>query len=155
MQVAIDSGQSPVCNGYEKEKTRIRVKRKLKFKKRLHEGNNIKRKALPIDESETALCLLLWQSTVIQALYDLASRAYNTEAKLARADAAAWFAMANKKEDSDFDFVCELAGLSRTKVLKMARKVAREGEKALEGFNFRTIRKDLSDRAPTPRTRRK
>ncbi len=123
--------------------------RKRKFKKRLHEGDDHPpRIPLPIDESEYSLCVLLWQSTIIQALYDLASTGSSADSRLIKAEAAGWFFL---PKSNDFTLVCELACLCPVKVKRMARKVAKEGEKALEGFNFRTIRKDLSDRAPTRR----
>ena len=131
-----------------------KIKLAYRAKKRLHEGKVLPRKALPIDESELPLCVLMWQSTIVQAFYDLANDTKNQDAKLLRAEASSWFFASKPIEgtgQSDFDLVCDLACLSKSKVQKMARKILKEGEKALEGFNFRTIRKDFSDRAPTTR----
>ena len=126
--------------------------RKRKFKKRLHENDeHLPRKPEPIDETELSLCVLLWQSTIVQALYDIAGNSASSEAKLIKAEAASWFFLPGS--NGDFELVCELACLCHSKVRRMARKVAKDGEKALEGFNFRTIRRDLSDRPPTKRTR--
>jgi hypothetical protein len=129
-----------------------KMARKRKFKKRLHEEElALPRQTLPIDESEYSLCVLLWQSTIVQALYDLASTSRSAESRQTRAEAANWFFLS--PADGDFRMVCELACLCPQRVLRVARKVTKEGEKALEGFNFRTIRRDLSDRQPTKRVK--
>lgn len=127
--------------------------RKRKFKARFKDEDYPQvRKPTPIDESDLSLCVLMWQSTIIQALYDLSNTAKNAEAKILRAEANSWFFGDSKNCPSpDFELVCELAALSQAKVLRMARIVLKQGEKALEGFNFRSIRKDYSTRIPAPR----
>ena len=127
--------------------------RKRKFKKRFHESDNHPpRGPIPIDETESPLCVLLWQSTIIQALYDLTASTSSAEGKLVRAEASSWFFVSSLSED--FMLVCELACLCPLKVRSMARQVAKEGDKLLDGFNFRTIRRDLSDRTPTKRVKK-
>lgn len=134
----------------EKPVSRPKARKPFKLRKRLHENDNTDaRPPIPIDESELSLCVLVWQSTVVQALYDLANDSPAPEARILRADAASWFSSANK----DLELVCDLACLSKSRVQRMAKKVMKEGGKSLEGFNFRTIRKDYSDRAPTRRNK--
>ena len=124
--------------------------RKRKFKNRLKEDEMPhNRLPQPIHESEHSLCVLMWQSAIVQALYDLSGSGH---AKLLKTEAHSWFfGTFGNRVNPDFKLVCELAELSEIKVLKMANTVTKFGDKALEGFNFRTIRKDYSNRKPTNR----
>ena len=149
------AGNAPLADKFIRKKLR-----KRKIRKRLHENEHLPpREGEPIDESEYSLCVLLWQSTIVQALYDLANNGSSAESKLIRAEASSWFFMPKLADElpgnNEFELVCELACLCPERVLKRAREVAKCGEKELEGFNFRTVRRNLSNRLPTKRAARR
>jgi len=122
--------------------------RKRKFKKRLRETAIIQpRQIMPIDESEGDLCAVLWRSVVVQALYDISGHGGNHERRLVRAESLAWFAASGQKDsESDFEYVCQLADLKASSILKLVKEVREKGEEIMDGFNFRTLRKDSSAR---------
>jgi len=122
--------------------------RKRKFKHRLRENPVVTPRAgTPIHESETDLCIILWRSVIVQALYDISGSEGNHNRRLTRAEGLAWFA-ANSRGDgeSDFEYVCQLADLQPSRILALVREVRERGEEIIDGFNFRTIRRDYSDR---------
>ncbi|PIR33327.1 MAG: hypothetical protein COV36_02935 [Alphaproteobacteria bacterium CG11_big_fil_rev_8_21_14_0_20_44_7] len=123
-------------------------KRKRKFKRRYRDSGQLQaRKGLAIEVHETDLCINMWQSVVMQALYDVAGRKDGYEKKQAAAEVFAW-AAANTRTDipTDFETVCDLAYLDAEKVRSAISQVKRKGAKAFEGFNFRTLRKSISTR---------
>ena len=122
--------------------------RKRKFKKRLRESAIVKpREPIPVHESETDLCIALWRSVIVQALYDISGKGGNIERRLIRAEALAWFsAPGNDSQESDFEHICQLANLSPNKIRGVVREVRENGEEIIDGFNFRTIRRNSSGR---------
>ncbi len=122
--------------------------RKRKFKHRVRENAiSLPRKVIPIDESETDLCAVLWRSVVVQALYDISGHGGNLERRLTRAEGLAWFAVrGDDVDESDFEYICLLADLVPTRILAIAKEVRERGEEVMNGFNFRTLRKDSSVR---------
>jgi hypothetical protein len=129
-----------------------KTKRKT-FRRFTEEDVVAPREPIFIDESETDLCALIWQSVIMQALYDLTIERKAPEGKFLRSSAVAWFTGSASCTQSDFAMVCDLAGVCKLKVVKIARKVIAEGEKALLGFSLYRLRKDFSDREPTKRAK--
>lgn len=125
-------------------KSRKNKKIAPKFK-RTNEVKHPPREALPIPASETDLCRSLWQSVIIQALYDVGTDWKTHEHNHVRAEALAWFGQgAGKHRTNDFEMVCDLAEMDLKLVQKLAKKVRDDGINVLEGFNFRTMRKETS-----------
>lgn len=122
--------------------------RKRKFKRRFRESAIIQpRQALPIDESESDLCVILWRSVIMQALYDISGKDGGVERRLTRAEGLAWFAaVGQSNQESDFEYVCQLANLNSASILLLVKEIREKGHEILEGFNFRTLRKDSSVR---------
>lgn len=122
--------------------------RKRKFKKRFRESLVVKpRDPVPIHESETSLCVALWRSVIMQAVYDISGRDGNIARRITRAEALAWFSGTSQEgQSSDFEYVCELANLLPCGVLALVKEVRENGEEIFEGLNFRTLRKDYSSR---------
>ena len=119
-------------------------------KRRLRESKKTaQRKVEEIAAIDTDSCISIWQSVVVQAFYDLISEAENYEQKLDRANAIAWFGqgVGAQGRQTDFETVCDLAGLDVFAVMKLANKAIRgDTEKLISGFNFRTVRKNSSSR---------
>jgi hypothetical protein len=132
----------------ERKCAEIRFPRKRKFKKRLRESAIVEpRTSLLIDETETDSCASLWRSVIVQAIYDISGEGGNMERRLIRADALAWFTSAGIGAiESDFEFVCQLANLVPGKICEMVHGVRENGREIIEGFNFRTVRRDSSGR---------
>lgn len=129
-------------------------------RKRLREPKKIaKREALPIAENETDLCVSVWQSVVLQAFYDLANAATTHEQKLDRAQTVAWFgqgvAKCSADAPTDFEIVCELARLDPFAIAKLANKIIKGEDVKIDGLNFRTLRRDASNRAPKKNKKRR
>jgi len=122
--------------------------RKRKFKPRLRreEAGVDKREEVPIHESEAEQCSILWRSVVMQALYDISGKGGNFERKLIRSEAMSWFARIGAEGQSDFEYVCELADMLPEKVMSLVKKVRERGEDLIENTNFRSVRRDCSDR---------
>lgn len=122
--------------------------RKRKFKRRFRDKKTIRaRKGKPINEAEWEICVSLWQSVIVQALYDAAGSGQSPERKLQRAEAFSWFSEKGLGgEISDFEMVCDLANMDPQKVIKCAKRVKSEGIVDFEGMNFRSLRKDVSSR---------
>ena len=117
--------------------------RKNKFSKRLHDnGVVLPREGLPIHESETKLCMAIWQSVVIQSMYDLSGKGGSAERRMARAEASSWFS----EGEGDFEMVCEMANLSPAQVRKIAKTIRDNGVELTGCFNFRSVRKEYSNR---------
>lgn len=142
--------------------SQVKIKKKKKRKKkavktRFREPKKVVQcKVEEIDMLDADSCISIWQSVVIQALYDLVSGSDNYEQKLDRANAIAWFGQGlgnDLSRPTDFALVCELAQLDPFAIIKLARKVIQEEkaklrEKLISGFNFRTVRKTSSSRVP-------
>lgn len=123
-------------------------RRKRKFKKRVRESHLVQpREPIPIDISETDNCTSLWQSVVIQNLYDIANQSSSIEHREIKAKALAWVGQGVQKDfTTDFEMVCELAQIDPKKVIACAGKLNKEGMVCLEGHNSRSFRKDYSNR---------
>ena len=67
----------------------------------------------------------LWKSVIAQALQDAASFSNDRKMKSVRAEAIAWFSLA----DDSFLFVCELAGLCPKTVLQRSKEVIADAQK--------------------------
>lgn len=143
----LESAQSS-CN---KAKSYTELKKESKpIKRRLRESQNIEpREGVPIAQKDTDSCVALWQSIVVQAIYDLVGEGGGNHRQQARAEALAWFgesANARDGRQSDFEMVCDMANLNPQQVRECARKCRKEGIKMLDGFNFRSLRKNSSIR---------
>lgn len=136
---------SPVNDNGRKEA----FHRKRKFKTRLREGGEVRlRDIIPIDESETSLCVALWRSVITQALYDITGKGGTAENKILRAEAYSWFHETRSDGmETDFEYVCNLALLESCKVLKLVRDVKEKGEEILDGgSSFRFVRRNYASR---------
>lgn len=128
--------------------------RKRKFKKRFRDENFGERAVSHIDESDTSLCVSLWRSVIVQALYDVSGKGGNEARKLVRAESNAWFSNLKPASNdnnncwgqTDFEYVCELANLNPSTVLKVVKEVRENGVEVLENYNSRTFRKIYSNR---------
>jgi hypothetical protein len=127
-----------------RENPRFELPPGRKFKRRFHESRIIKsRPMIPIDESETDVCITLWRSVVVQALYDMSGKSGNHERKLVRAQALTWFfAPESGARESDFEQICHLANLAPGTIRRAVKEVRENGEEL--GFNFRTVRRKFS-----------
>lgn len=123
-----------------------------KPKRRLRESKQVaQREVVPIDVQDYDACVAMWQSVVVQAFYDLFTKADNYEQRMVRANTIAWFGQGIGKngQQTDLQTVCELAGLDVVAVMKLSKKVIRgECPNLIAGFNFRTLRKESSNRKP-------
>lgn len=146
-----NDNQSKGKEGIRKKKRTGRSKRRLREPKII-----VQREVVEILAADTDSCTSIWQSVVVQAFYDLLSESQAFEQKLERANAMAWFGQgvaAKNSEPTDFQMVCELAELDPYALIKLARKVIRGDGKEVRqqivsGFNFRTLRRDSSNRTP-------
>ena len=140
--------------GVEKN-VRKDVKKTGRSKSRLREPRVVEhREVVPIAAADNDSCGSIWQSVVVQAFYDLISESKALEQKLEKAEAVAWFGqgMVNGNgAQTDFAMVCELGALDPYAMLNLAREVIHGDKKkvkqVLSGFNFRTLRRDSSNRA--------
>lgn len=84
----------------------------------------------------------------------------NNDRRLHRAESLSWFcATGNKTDETDFEYICQLANLVPSKIQEIAKAIRENGEELIEGFNFRTIRREgppkrSSDRIRRPRNER-
>lgn len=133
----------------EKKAQKLKFKRKSKPRKRLREVGKVEpREPVPIIEADTDLCFSIWQSVIVQAIYDIVGEGTGASRVEAKAEALAWFAqgVGEDGKQTDFELVCELAQMEPTLVMKCARLAKKQGVEALDGFNFRTLRKKTSSR---------
>lgn len=150
--MVISAVVSNLNNDYlEGEQEKVRKKAKRSQRRKLKRRRELFQRVVePISEKDGDSCASIWQSVVVQAFYDLASEADNLEQRLERAEAIAWFGQGVSKqgsgEQTDFETVCELAKICPYAALKLAREIIRSGAALLNGFNFRTLRKDISTR---------
>ena len=132
-------------NKKTKAKNVTRKKRKLR-QKRLREPEKVElREGEAIKEADTDQCISIWQSVIIQAIYDIAANESDAEKK---AQALSWFAQGVSKTNkpTDFELVCELAELDPKQVMECVKIAKKQGIEILDGFNFRTLRKSSSNR---------
>lgn len=119
-------------------------------RRRLREPKEVApRDGIPIHEQDTDNCTALWQSIIVQAMYDLVGEGGSYHRRQDRAEALAWFGQPlgfEGTDQSDFEMVCDMAELTPSKVKECAKKCRKEGVAMLEGFNFRSLRKDSSIR---------
>ena len=78
--VEIECSPNKQVNKLKKPKTRLRESKII-----------VQRRVESIESCDTDSCISVWQSVVVQALYDLISVAENHEQKVDRANAVAWF----------------------------------------------------------------
>ena len=103
--------------------------------------NNEEREAQPIDECDTDLCRSLWVSAAMQAVIDARSNSKKKPIIKAKEEALEWL-QAKEEEESDFAFVCSLAGLDYKKAQSRLLEIVNNPE---ETADFRCIRKALHD----------
>jgi hypothetical protein len=135
---------------------KLRRKKKPKAKQKLRQSRQVVQCQVDyIDGLDTDSCISIWQSVVVQGFYDLLSACEDYEQKMDKAKAVAWFGQGVSRDNNptDFELVCELAGLDPFAIMKLARRVIRGenkqmGENLISGFNFRTVRKFSSNRIP-------
>ena len=60
----------------------------------------------------------LWQSVIMQAIYDATSHPVNSKTRREKTQAIIWFSIQNK----DFQFICEMAGMNPLCVLRGAKR---------------------------------
>lgn len=81
------------------------------------------------------LCRALWLSVIAQAMVDAKNRSRKATVRRARTRAMAWFNQTGGH--SDFELVCDLAGVRPDDVRSVLKQV-QEGEKTID---FRCLRK--------------
>lgn len=91
-----------------------------------------------VDESELGLCRALWMSVAMQALIDARSNSNKPEMRSIRKSARTWIQPAGE-ELSDFELVCDLAGIESEVAQKRFLEIV-EGSEI--GVDFRCLRKE-------------
>ena len=86
--------------------------------------------------NDPMLCRALWLSVIAQALVDAKSKSRKLTNLRNRSRALAWF-NDSLEEGSDFEFVCDLAGVRPGDVRRILKSM-REGKKTVD---FRCLRK--------------
>lgn len=132
----------------KKTKLKLNVKTKKPAKAARFKDEFEVRDPVAINEYDTDLCISIWQSVIIQAIYDIIGEGGGQARRQARAAALTWFGQGCGEigRPTDFELVCELAHMQPRLVLNCMRLAKKNGEKFLEGFNFRSLRKSSSSR---------
>ncbi len=135
---------------HKPHKTAATLRRKCRAAKRSgmddEEGTFPPRRPSPIREDESAQCELLWKAVIIQAFCDLSDNGGGHEKRLARSYSFAWFAEASPDGNpTEFETVCELAGLEKAMVLQIVKRIRNRELEITEGMNFRIFEKELPE----------
>ena len=149
VQTATNEGEDKKPATSDMFRNRKNFRRKRKYKTRIQDSDiKYLREVKEITESETDMCVSLWQSVVVQSLYDLSGKGGTPERRLVRAEASSWLAInSNQEGENDFEIVCDLARLNPHAILRLAKRIKESGVEIHDGFNFRSIRKKSSMRS--------
>ena len=92
----------------------------------------------PIGPDDSAACVSLWFSVILQMMYDLATESNQKCVAQRKADARKWL-----RKSSDFQMVCDLANVSPDLVMRQFEKIESAGR---DGFNGQSLRREIENR---------
>ena len=92
----------------------------------------------PVDETELGLCRALWASVAMQAIIDAKSQSKKPTMQRIRESARSWI-QPEGEEKSDFEMVCEFAGIDIEVAQKRFQEIVENNE---DGIDFRCLKKE-------------